>query len=263
MISSQRILVSTAAVLILYISAFSQQQAEKPILSIWIDDTSSVTSKSRDEAISNVSVKLPEIISESQIAVLEVCHFGEGAWNAPCRRFPVPQVQAVECAPPKIPGEWSRIRPMAQKLTERAEAVCRDRQAVALADYERATKTIEATVESEMRALKDANARCTAVIDVLQRIALTRGNRKALILTDGRQTCSGPAATPIQASANAVIVLITERSAARFVESKTALYRIAPWIKAIEPGFSDDLSSLFVTPPVNTAGSPRLPNAIQ
>ena len=166
--------------------------------------------------------------------------FGDEPWReAAFHQLTLPRWQPPACDPPT---EASRIFKVHQD-----DAGCQDRVKAAEAVYR---QQLEEQIVGMQRTLRDHRlrpARCTSIGDLLFRVSQAPGPRRAVIISDGVETCRAAGRPPIAPPAGdtriAFVLIgslppagrITATPGEQFLARRQALLRAAPWLRIVAP----------------------------
>jgi hypothetical protein len=240
-------------VLALVVGFGAKAHAQAPVLPqhgcTYVDQTTSVQSSALHSALDEHKQVIPTLAVKANLKSWCFVPFTANAWSAaPAVTIEISQAIPAACAPPAL-GETDALfrgaREERRKRSEQSCAAAKNRSAQRLAeDVSRAVNALQ-TAEA-------VNARCSSVLDALDRVAHSENVGYAVVVTDGQENC-GPwrnIQTPAKPVRTVVVLLPGSHDedaklspAVSFERRKTALLRSAPWISAVVPpwGFSPEL----------------------
>lgn len=207
---------------------------------LWLDDTISVDERDRPRAAQAVLEILIDVSRRHQLDRWRIYGFGEEPWRETAfHQITLPRWQAPACDPPT---EASRIFKVHQE-----DSACQDRVKAAEAAYRH---QIEEQISNMQRTLREHRlrpARCTSIGDLLLRVSQAPGHRRAVIISDGVETCRAaglPLIAPPTGDTRIAFVLIgsipqagrvTATPGEQFLARRHTLLRAAPWLRIVAP----------------------------
>jgi uncharacterized membrane protein len=207
----------------------------------YIDETTSVQSSAVQSVLDQHKQLLPELASTADLKSWCFVPFTANAWSAaPAATVEVTRASQTACAPPALGEADALFRGAREERLKKSQQVC-------AAAKNRAAQRFEQDLTHAMTALERSNgvsARCSSVLDALDRVARSADLSYAVVVTDGQENC-GPWRT-IEAPAkpmHALVVLLPASDdedakvspAVSFERRKAALLHAAPWISAVVP----------------------------
>ena len=213
------------------------------VVDVWDDATGSVVQSDRMHAKHTIVEGLGVSLTGCARTTWRFFRFGANAWiEAPAVTVTVSS-RITPCAAPVL-TEASRLFANAREAAvERARLECertRERDRARLnSDLRKAMTIVEKAWASDASTTAE---QCTSLADVLQRIASMSGRTRAIILSDGVDTCSGLRPIPARDDrpAAVLVLLATAKTESKslaqdFLQRKQRLSTIVPWVKIVTP----------------------------
>jgi len=230
------------------VSAASEQTVragvETPALGtgeLWLDETTSIDQRDVPQAYQAVLTSLADLSIRTGVTRWLFYGFGEEPW----RELPFFELTLEPWEPPACEpaSEASKVFKM-QQADQVAQ--CEARQQAARAAYELRLQDQVAKARMALDTHRPKPARCTALGDLLERLAQTPDRRAVGIISDGTETCraSGlPVVPPPTAGTHVSWILIGSTPPAnygptlgeRFAMRRDTLRRAAPWLRILAP----------------------------
>ena len=235
------------AVIALAFGFAAKAQAQTPALPeqgcTYVDETSSVESAALHTALEEHKRLIPTLGERANLKRWCFVPFTANAWSASSAVTIEIAHNSPACAPPALGEADSLFRGAREERLKRAQQSC-------AAAKNRSAERWEHDVDRAVNVLQTApgaSARCSSVLDALDRVAHSDNLGYAVVITDGQENCGpwrnieGPA-KPIRA----VVVLVPGAHdqdsklspAVSFERRKAALLRSAPWISAVVPSWA-------------------------
>ena len=224
--------------------ANAQSPAEPQRGCTYIDETTSVQSSALQSALESHKQVIPALVQTTNLKSWCFVPFTANAWSAtPAVTIDVTQNTEATCAPPAMGEADALFRGAREERVKRSQQACANSKS-------RSAQRLEQQVTRAVAGLEAAHgtsARCSSVLDALDRVAHSENLGYAVLVTDGEENC-GPwrsienPAKPIQA----VVILLPASDdedgkvspAVSFERRKAALLHSAPWISAVVPVWS-------------------------
>jgi hypothetical protein len=242
------------AVLALSLGFGAKANAQTPVHAqqgcTYVDETTSVQSSALQSALDMHKQVIPALAERANLTRWCFVPFTANAWSAsPAATVEISQDTQAACAPPALGEADALFRGARQERLKRSQQSCATAK-------NRSAQRLEEDIGRAVADVKTGageSARCSSVLDALDRVAHSGNLGYAVIVTDGQENC-GPwrkienPAKPMQA----VVVLLPASDdelakvspAVSFERRKAALLRSAPWISAVVPPWSFN-SELF------------------
>jgi len=215
----------------------------------YIDETTSVQSASIQSALKQHATVLPELAKDGGLKNWCFVPFGSDAWTAAAAdTVDVPPPAKGACATERSGEADVLFRGVREERTKKAQLACAAEKARSSAQF---TQDLDRAL-AKLASTHASTARCSSVLDALDRAARTPNLAYAVLVTDGEENCGSwrniaAPTNPMQA----VIVLLPSADDAKakispavsFARRKDALLQAAPWLTAIVPpwGFTADV----------------------
>jgi hypothetical protein len=206
----------------------------------YIDKTTSVQSATVEAALEQHAAILPELAKDGLKSWCFV-PFGSNAWTAAtAETVQVPAPAQAACSPEAAGEADVLFRGVRDERAKKAQQAC-------AAERARSTTRFAQDLQDTLsRVARDraGNARCSSVLDALDRVAHTPDLAYAVVVTDGQENCGSW--RNIEAPANAmqtVVVLLPSAGdetaktspALLFAKRRGLLLQAAPWVTAVVP----------------------------
>jgi hypothetical protein len=222
--------------------------AQAQVLEIWVDDSRSISQAVREKGVGNLQQQIPSLIGKHGIQQIRVLHFSHDPWTAQAADFKLPQQASAPCAAATAAGEKQIFKQFDQHRRKLAEAKCAEQRARERQDYQAQLAAVLASVSQSLLALQQADGPCTAVYDLLGRLATGHQPKRVIIITDAAETCrkSVRRLAPPSAGVSVMMLLVPGKGGGfdGFTQRKICLAQFVPWVK-VEPLFSEQLSEVF------------------
>lgn len=236
------------AVLALSLGLAARANAQAPVPTqegcTYVDETTSVQSSALQSALDMHKQVIPALAQTANLRNWCFVPFTANAWSAsPAVTIEVSQNARSACAPPPSGQADALFRGAREEHLKRWQQSCATAKS---RSAQRLEQDISRAVAS-MQTARGASARCSSVLDALDRVAHSGNLSYAVVVTDGQENC-GPwrnieePTKPMQA----VVMLLPASDnedakvspAVSFERRKAALLRSAPWISAVVPPWS-------------------------
>jgi len=230
-----------------------------------LDDTSSVDSTDRSQAIDRLFVLLPKLSKKHGVQRWLLYGFGDNSW----REYPffvsdLPRLKPPHCVP-KIADD-PLFRQNNDHIREQNKKDCAERWARATGDLDRATASAFQDLKNAVKNHRGVNAGCTSIGDLLIRLSGFSAARYSLVVTDGIETCRSHGLPSIVAppKSNHVVFILTESGATNptrsakgaapspaelYLQRQSSLTTAAPWLVVLSPSSMDERILDTVSPP--------------
>ena len=207
----------------------------------YVDETTSVQAPALQLALEQHKQVIPAVAAHSDLKSWCFIPFTADAWSAvPAATVEVPADSQDACAPPPKGEVDALFRGAREEHLKKSQQKCEAAKA-------RSAQKLEQGLTRVITDLANSggeNARCSSVLDALDRAAHTPDLNYAVIVTDGQENC-GKWRT-VEAPPRpmrAVVVLLPAAAdehdkkspAVSFAQRKAALLRSAPWLSAVVP----------------------------
>lgn len=210
----------------------------------YVDETTSVQSSALQSALDMHKQVIPALAQRANLKSWCFVPFTGNAWSAsPAVTIEVPESNRGACAPPSLGEADGLFRGAREARLKKSQQSCAAAQTRSAERFQRDLTRAVVGLQTP----PPASARCSSVLDALDRVAHSANLNYAVVVTDGQENC-GPWRN-IQAPAKsmqAVVVLLPASEdehakvspAVSFERRRAALLRSAPWISAVVPPWS-------------------------
>jgi len=233
-----------AAVALLLLVCAAPLRASTCRNQLWVDFSRSPSSAERRSAVESSLALLPRLAESECGQEWDLFGFAGAGFSAtafhiislPKRQTGAGQVQASKI-------EMDRVfRNLAKQAAAERQQQCDEiRQREALA-YQSAIDSQISQAREELARFKVPDAGRTCIVDLLLRLSET-APRRALVLTDGEETCArryrGPIPAPERGTAVIMVIVSQERSKTAetprqyYLRMKDKWLKVAPWINVV------------------------------
>lgn len=207
---------------------------------IWDDGTVSVDATDLPAARTAILSAIRSISSTEQVSEWKYFEFADSAWKEQSTyAVPVPGFSEPVCK-----HETDEAGILFRRDNSKAEAECATARQRAHNAHEQTIGKSITEFAKYWNSVAQKDAHCTSIHDVLQRLSQESGRVRAIVITDGVETClkEWPAVSPPRDDVRVVVVLVSSTDsskagsfAADFDRRRSSLLQKASWIVVVPP----------------------------